>query len=120
MQTWYRGRPSPFYRASHVELRAAVRKFVEEEVEPHCAEWDAAKRIPAATFRAAARCGLLAAVTGAPWPVGFAPGPPPVASPRGTSTRSTSSLLSTRPAAVAPGAPCGGSSRASPSGSLRS
>ena len=77
MQSWYRGRPSPFYRASHAELRAAVRKFVEEEVEPHCAEWDAAKRIPITTFRAAARCGLLAAVTGAPWPVGLAPGSPP-------------------------------------------
>ena len=36
---WYQGFASPYYRASHIELRNKIRKFMEEEVIPFQEEW---------------------------------------------------------------------------------
>ena len=36
---WYQGFGSPYYKESHVKLRATVRKFVEEELKPNVDQW---------------------------------------------------------------------------------
>lgn len=36
---WYQGFHSPYYNASHVELRANVRAFVDREIRPHLDDW---------------------------------------------------------------------------------
>jgi len=37
---WYRGTPTPYYKPSHVELRARMRAFVDEHLLPHVDEWE--------------------------------------------------------------------------------
>jgi len=37
---YVQGWKSPFYNDSHRELRTAVRKFVEKEIEPFMEQWD--------------------------------------------------------------------------------
>eukprot|EP00746_Dinoflagellata_sp_MGD_P142040 gnl/MRDRNA2_/MRDRNA2_75046_c0_seq1.p1 gnl/MRDRNA2_/MRDRNA2_75046_c0~~gnl/MRDRNA2_/MRDRNA2_75046_c0_seq1.p1 ORF type:complete len:433 (+),score=80.91 gnl/MRDRNA2_/MRDRNA2_75046_c0_seq1:69-1367(+) len=56
---WYHGYHSPYYRQSHVELRAKVRKMVEEELKPHLDEWIASpKGYPLTTHERCYELGL--------------------------------------------------------------
>jgi alkylation response protein AidB-like acyl-CoA dehydrogenase len=56
---------SPYYNASHIKLRKAVREWVDKEVMPFCHEWSENKEIPKSVLKRAAEVGLLAAVSGA-------------------------------------------------------
>eukprot|EP00455_Lapot_gusevi_P041972 TRINITY_DN492_c0_g1_i1.p1 TRINITY_DN492_c0_g1~~TRINITY_DN492_c0_g1_i1.p1 ORF type:complete len:461 (+),score=209.55 TRINITY_DN492_c0_g1_i1:75-1385(+) len=62
--TWYQGWHSPYYNKSHVELRAYVRKWVEENITPYAHEWDENKQIPKEMFVKIAQSGLLPTVVG--------------------------------------------------------
>jgi len=50
---------SPFYTAEHEAWRAVMRRFVENEIEPHAHEWDEAGETPRELYRKAAAIGLL-------------------------------------------------------------
>jgi hypothetical protein len=43
---WYSRNVSPHYNDSHRKLRAAVRKYVDEEIIPYAFEWESAGRVP--------------------------------------------------------------------------
>src|SRR5437868_6329644 len=43
---WYSRNASPFYTASHRQLRAAVRKYVDEEIRPFAEEWEKQGFVP--------------------------------------------------------------------------
>jgi alkylation response protein AidB-like acyl-CoA dehydrogenase len=47
------------YEAEHEEFRASVRAFIEKEILPHSAEWNAAGIVSRDMFRAAGDAGLL-------------------------------------------------------------
>ncbi|CAG8741331.1 10779_t:CDS:1, partial [Racocetra fulgida] len=64
---WYQGFYSPYYNESHHRCRAAMRKFVDEEIMPYTFEWDEAKKIPRELFIKAGKAGILPGVCGAPW-----------------------------------------------------
>ncbi len=50
---------SPFYTAEHEAWRAVMRRFVENEIEPHAHEWDEAGEFPRELYAKAAAIGLL-------------------------------------------------------------
>jgi hypothetical protein len=43
---WYSRNATPYYNDSHRQLRAAVRKYVDEELLPNAFEWESAGRVP--------------------------------------------------------------------------
>lgn len=43
---WYSRNVSPHYNPSHRKLRAAVRKYVDEELIPYAFEWESAGIVP--------------------------------------------------------------------------
>lgn len=43
---WYSRNVSPHYTASHRKLRAAVRKYYDEEIIPYAFEWESAGQVP--------------------------------------------------------------------------
>ena len=47
------------YEAEHEEFRASVRAFIEKEISPHSAEWNAAGIVSRDMFRAAGEAGLI-------------------------------------------------------------
>ena len=47
------------YEAEHEEFRASVRAFIEKEILPHSAEWNAAGIVSREMFRAAGEAGFL-------------------------------------------------------------
>jgi acyl-CoA dehydrogenase len=51
--------PSPFMTPAHAEWRARVRDFVEREVAPHLAAWDASGTFPDSLYTSAAQQGLM-------------------------------------------------------------
>ncbi|KAJ9611678.1 hypothetical protein H2200_004862 [Cladophialophora chaetospira] len=57
--SWYTGRPSPYYKDSHRQLRKAVRKWVEDNVIGRSEEWEAAGEVPKAVYLKCAEDGLL-------------------------------------------------------------
>src|ERR1700756_5063964 len=50
---------SPFYTAEHEAWRAVMRRFVENEIEPHAHEWDEAGETPRELYVKAAAIGFL-------------------------------------------------------------
>jgi acyl-CoA dehydrogenase len=50
---------SPFYTPEHEAWRAVVRRFVENEIEPHAHQWDEAGEFPRELYAKAAAIGLL-------------------------------------------------------------
>jgi len=50
---------SPFYTADHLAFRDVVRRFVQNEIEPHATEWDEAGGFPRELYEKAAAIGLL-------------------------------------------------------------
>ena len=64
--SWYQGQHSPYYRESHVQFRAVVRQFVEEELKPHVDEW---VRAPDGYPRALHERAFNAGVQGIIYPV---------------------------------------------------
>ncbi|KAA8570100.1 hypothetical protein EYC84_002433 [Monilinia fructicola] len=57
---WYSRNVSPHYTTSHCKLRAAVRKYVDEEILPHAFDWESAGK----AFQRHAELGYLALGTG--------------------------------------------------------
>ncbi|KAJ8059012.1 hypothetical protein OCU04_011992 [Sclerotinia nivalis] len=43
---WYSRNVSPHHTTSHRKLRAAVRKYVDEEILPHAFDWESAGKVP--------------------------------------------------------------------------
>lgn len=63
---WYSRNVSPHYNDSHRKLRAAVRKYVDDEILPYAFEWESAGQVPDSAFRRHAELGYLALTTGLP------------------------------------------------------
>ncbi|TVY58154.1 Acyl-CoA dehydrogenase apdG [Lachnellula cervina] len=57
---WYSRNLTPHYNDSHRNLRAVVRKYVDEEILPYAFEWESAGK----AFKRHAELGYLAGVTG--------------------------------------------------------
>eukprot|EP00455_Lapot_gusevi_P041975 TRINITY_DN492_c0_g1_i2.p2 TRINITY_DN492_c0_g1~~TRINITY_DN492_c0_g1_i2.p2 ORF type:complete len:445 (+),score=194.37 TRINITY_DN492_c0_g1_i2:104-1438(+) len=62
--SWYQGWHSPYYNESHVQLRAFVRKWVDEHIMPYCHDWDEKKEVPKDFFTSSAKSGLIGAMFG--------------------------------------------------------
>jgi len=76
----YSGIPSPYYKPTHHEWRAKVRKFVDTEIMPYCHEWDEAKMMPKELHRKAGLAGILpGCCAGVPegWPTKYVGKGPP-------------------------------------------
>lgn len=56
---------SPYYKQTHIDFRARVRKFVNEMLIPSMEEWELEKRPPAKITEEMGRQGFLALMTGA-------------------------------------------------------
>ncbi len=50
---------SPYFSEEHEAFREAVRKFMENEIAPHAAEWEAAGRIPRSAWKKLGEQGFL-------------------------------------------------------------
>lgn len=55
---------SPFFNETHAALRAEVREWVENEIEPNVTEWDEKKEVPAEIYKEMGRRGYLAGLLG--------------------------------------------------------
>ncbi|KAH8802696.1 acyl-CoA dehydrogenase/oxidase [Xylogone sp. PMI_703] len=61
---WYSRNVSPHYTDSHRKLRAAVRKYIDEEIIPYAFDWESAGKVPDTVFKRHAELGYLALATG--------------------------------------------------------
>lgn len=43
---WYSRGKNSYYNESHVRLRDAVRAYIEEDITPHCADWESQGFVP--------------------------------------------------------------------------
>ncbi|OBT93557.1 hypothetical protein VE01_08366 [Pseudogymnoascus verrucosus] len=62
--SWYQTYHSPYHNETHVALRAEIRAFVEEKIEPFVTEWDEAKEVPEAIYKEMGTRGYLAGLMG--------------------------------------------------------
>ncbi|TVY12780.1 Acyl-CoA dehydrogenase apdG [Lachnellula arida] len=66
---WYQGFHSPYHNETHAALREEVRAWVSSEIEPYVGEWDEAKKVPDAIYKAMGTRGYLAGLMGmSHWP----------------------------------------------------
>ncbi|GAB0136180.1 hypothetical protein EsDP_00004492 [Epichloe bromicola] len=72
--SWYQGNHSPYFNETHAALRAEVREWVENEIEPNVTEWDEAKRVPEEIYKEMGRRGYLAGLLGVHYPTQYVPG----------------------------------------------
>ncbi|KAF1813436.1 acyl-CoA dehydrogenase-like protein [Eremomyces bilateralis CBS 781.70] len=56
---WYQGRPSPYYKPTHIQLRDAVRKWCEDNVMDQSDQWEEDGKIPDEIYRKCGEDGLL-------------------------------------------------------------
>ncbi|EFX03379.1 acyl-dehydrogenase domain containing protein [Grosmannia clavigera kw1407] len=61
---WYQSYRSPYFNETHVALRAEVREWIENEIEPHVTEWDEARLVPPEIYKEMGRRGYLAGLLG--------------------------------------------------------
>ena len=59
------------FRSISQKFRAAVRKFVDEEIIPNAYIWDEQKQLPKGIHKKCAQAGWLAGVIGPPWPTEY-------------------------------------------------
>ncbi|TWU75910.1 hypothetical protein ED733_006074 [Metarhizium rileyi] len=71
--SWYQGNFSPYFNETHAALRAEVREWVENEIEPNVTEWDEAKRVPEEIYKEMGRRGYLAGLLGVKYPTEYVP-----------------------------------------------
>jgi alkylation response protein AidB-like acyl-CoA dehydrogenase/predicted heme/steroid binding protein len=71
--SWYQSYHTPYYNDTHAALRAEVREWVENDIEPNVTEWDEAKRVPEEIYKEMGRRGYLAGLLGVHFPVEYAP-----------------------------------------------
>ncbi|GAA6010742.1 hypothetical protein JCM11491_002925 [Sporobolomyces phaffii] len=67
---WYQDWSSPYYNASHIKVRRAIREFTDTYLTPNAYEWDQAKEIPPSEYKRIADAGILCAIAagGSGWP----------------------------------------------------
>jgi alkylation response protein AidB-like acyl-CoA dehydrogenase/predicted heme/steroid binding protein len=70
--TWYQNYHSPYYNETHAALRAEVREWIENKIEPNVTEWDEAKRVPEEIYKEMGRRGYLAGLLGVKFPTQYA------------------------------------------------
>ncbi|KIW30315.1 uncharacterized protein PV07_06065 [Cladophialophora immunda] len=66
--SWYQGYHSPYYNETHAALRAEVREWVENELEPYVTEWDEGKKVPEKIYKQMGERGYLAGLLGVKYP----------------------------------------------------
>ncbi|KAM3504093.1 hypothetical protein MY11210_008480 [Beauveria gryllotalpidicola] len=71
---WYQGQHSPYFNETHAALRAEVRAWVDNDLEPNVTEWDEAKRVPEEVYKEMGRRGYLAGLLGVKYPTEYASG----------------------------------------------
>ena len=64
---------SPYFNETHAALRAEVREWIDNEIEPHVTEWDEAKRVPEEIYKEMGKRGYLAGLLGVKYPTEYAP-----------------------------------------------
>ncbi len=62
---------SPYFNETHAALRAEVREWVTNEVEPFVGEWDEARKVPDAIYKAMGTRGYLAGLMGMHYPTEY-------------------------------------------------
>ena len=67
--SWYQSHHSPYYNETHAALRAEVREWVDEKLEPYVTEWDEGKRVPEEIYKEMGDRGYLAGLMGVHYPV---------------------------------------------------
>lgn len=70
---YIQGWKSPYYNQTHLELRKAVRAFVQSELEPNAEQWDEQGSIPKDVILKCGKQGLFALCVGFPWPSDYYP-----------------------------------------------
>ncbi|KAF8862494.1 acyl-CoA dehydrogenase NM domain-like protein [Acephala macrosclerotiorum] len=60
---WYSRNVSPHYNESHRKLRAAVRRYVDDEILPYAFEWESAGQVPDKAFKRHVEMGYVGLVT---------------------------------------------------------
>lgn len=65
---WYQSYHSPYFNETHAALRAEVREWMENEIEPNVTEWDEKKEVPPAIYKEMGRRGYLAGLLGVHYP----------------------------------------------------
>ncbi|KAI2603268.1 acyl-CoA dehydrogenase NM domain-like protein [Hypoxylon fragiforme] len=68
---WYQGFHSPYFNESHAALRAEIRQWIENDIEPNVTEWDEKKEVPREIFLEAGRRGYLAGLLGVHYPTEY-------------------------------------------------
>ncbi|KAK9441751.1 acyl-CoA dehydrogenase [Metarhizium brunneum] len=71
--SWYQGNFSPYFNETHAALRAEVREWMENEIEPNVTEWDEAKRVPEEIYKEMGRRGYLGGLLGVKYPTEYVP-----------------------------------------------
>ncbi|KID75684.1 Acyl-CoA dehydrogenase apdG [Metarhizium brunneum] len=71
--SWYQGNFSPYFNETHAALRAEVREWMENEIEPNVTEWDEAKRVPEEIYKEMGRRGYLGGLLGVNYPTEYVP-----------------------------------------------
>ncbi|CZT52161.1 acyl-CoA dehydrogenase [Rhynchosporium secalis] len=69
--SWYQGFYSPYFNETHAALRAEIREWVTEKVEPFVGEWDEAKKVPDEIYKEMGTRGYLAGLMGMHFPVEY-------------------------------------------------
>jgi len=65
--SWYDSRnTSPYYNKHHEAFRLKMRRFVDDEIIPHVAEWEKDEEIPRHVYKRASEVGLIPTILG--WP----------------------------------------------------
>ena len=67
--SWYQSHHSPYYNETHAALRAEVREWVDDKLEPYVTEWDEGKRVPEEIYKEMGDRGYLAGLMGVHYPV---------------------------------------------------
>ncbi|KAL9607455.1 MAG: hypothetical protein Q9167_007631 [Letrouitia subvulpina] len=62
--SWYQSYHSPYFKETHAALRAEVREWVENEIEPNVTEWEEAKTVPGTIYKQMGERGYLAGLMG--------------------------------------------------------
>lgn len=73
--SWYQNYHSPYFNESHAALRAEVRQWVENDLEPNVTEWDEAKNVPEEVYKEMGKRGYLAGLLGMKYPTQYAAAP---------------------------------------------
>ncbi|KAH8761501.1 putative acyl-CoA dehydrogenase [Hyaloscypha sp. PMI_1271] len=69
--SWYQGYHSPYFNETHAALRAEIREWVTNEIEPFVGEWDEARKVPDDIYKQMGTRGYLAGLMGMHYPAEY-------------------------------------------------